>query len=70
MMKPIQTKTTEATGYKEVTQQLTEEEIRDLWGDDPDCLVMQLLERLIAAESALDRIHGVLNQMPEEEIMP
>lgn len=40
----------------EVEVEYTDEEIEDIFGDDPDCLVMALLRRARKAESKLEKV--------------
>ena len=50
---PIITTERVAVGYKTQEKSWTYDEIRDLFGDDSDSIVMQLLDRCIAYEKKL-----------------
>ena len=53
-MKPIETVERVATGYKEQKAVYTSESIREIFGDDSECLVIKLLDRLEAAENEIE----------------
>jgi hypothetical protein len=54
-MKPIEIVERVATEYEDQTKEYTAESIREIFGDDPGCLVIHLLERLEAAESEIEQ---------------
>ena len=51
-----------AVGYDRVERFYSDEEIRDLFGDD-DCLVIALLNRAQAAEREVERLHAYADKL-------
>ena len=53
-MKPVVTRRQETLTVTEVSEEWTEESIRELFGSDPDSLVIQLLNRVVELEEELE----------------
>ena len=67
-MKPITIKSHKAIEYKEVEETWTEEEIRDLWGDDTNSIVIQLLNRVKEVEEESDKLLKFAEALCGEDI--
>lgn len=64
--KVIERKQTGPVVEKEV--EYTDEEIKDIFGDNPNCLTMALLKRAQKAEAELDSIKSILTKFKDIQL--
>lgn len=67
-MQPIIIKKTEAVEYKEIDEQWTTEDIRELFGDDASSLVIQLLNRCEEYEREVEELKKQLNKKEDKTV--